>query len=96
MDRENISLIEQTILNHKKKEIYNELRELAHFIRGKQQGIQLMARMFQPTGEKVVKDFLIHVITKNEIPADIVLPQETEQYLLTEGIEELLQNNKSI
>ncbi|OUB84845.1 hypothetical protein BK784_34640 [Bacillus thuringiensis serovar medellin] len=98
MNIENLSLIEQTILTNKKKEIYQELRELARVIRTKQSDIQLKLRVgiLPNEEENVVKDFLTHVITKNEIPEDIVLPTEIEQYLLTKGIEELLQSDTSM
>ncbi|MCU5403673.1 hypothetical protein OCA16_03630 [Bacillus cereus] len=85
-----LSLIEQTIINNKKKEIYKELIKLAHLIRDKKHAIKLMAGMFRCEGESMVEDFLIDSITTNELPSDIVLSKETEQYLLTKGIEELL------
>ncbi|EOQ04476.1 hypothetical protein [Bacillus cereus] len=96
MNIDNMSLIEQTILTNKKKEIYQELCELARVIQAKQYDIRLKLRMgiLPHEEENAVKDFLTHVITKNEIPEDIVLPKEIEQYLLTEGIEELLHNKK--
>ncbi|MGX5634727.1 hypothetical protein ACWKTQ_33680 [Bacillus thuringiensis] len=95
---ENLSLIEQTILTNKKKEIYQELCELACMIREKQRGMKFKLRVgiLSDEEENVVKDFLTHVVTKNEIPEDIVLPKEIEQYLLTKGIEELLQNGTSM
>ncbi|PTC12251.1 hypothetical protein [Bacillus wiedmannii] len=89
---EKLGTIEQTIINNKKKEIYKELEQLAHLIRDKTHDIKLMAGMFRCEGNSIVEDFLIDVITTNELPSDIVLPKETEQYLLTKGIEELLGN----
>ncbi|MGE7890892.1 hypothetical protein ACQKN7_26650 [Bacillus cereus] len=90
MNKESLSLIEQTIINNKKKEIYKELKELAYLIRCKKHDIKLMAGMFRCEGQSIVEDFLIDVITTNELPSDIVLSKEIEQYLLTKGIEELL------
>ncbi|KAB2393523.1 MULTISPECIES: hypothetical protein [Bacillus cereus group] len=90
MDKENLGLIEQTILINKRREIYKELIQLAHLIRDKKHEIKLMAGMFRCEGQSVVEDFLFDVITTNELPSDIVLSKETEQYLLTKGIEELL------
>lgn len=87
---EKLGTIEQTIINNKKKEIYKELEQLSHLIRDKAHDIKLMAGMFLCDGKSMVEDFLIDVITTNELPSDIVLSKETEQYLLTKGIEELL------
>ncbi|TKH26116.1 hypothetical protein [Bacillus cereus] len=91
-----LSLIEQTIINNKKKEIYKELEQLAHLIRDKQHEINLMVGNFRLEKNDVVAEFLIDVVTKNEIPSDIVLPKELEQYLLTKGIEELFKTPREI
>ncbi|MCQ6343201.1 hypothetical protein NPM06_27040 [Bacillus cereus] len=98
MNMEKLSLIEQTILTNKKKEIYQELCELACMIRRKQHEMEWKLRigMLSNEVENAVKDFLIYVITNNKIPEDIVLPKEIEQYLLTKGIEDLLQSGTSM
>ncbi|HDX9612832.1 TPA: hypothetical protein ROY01_003934 [Bacillus toyonensis] len=93
---EKLGLIEQTIINNKKKEIYKELEKLAHLIRDKKHDIRLMAGMFLCDGESMVEDFLIDAITTNELPSDISLPKKTEQYLLTKGIEELLKKPREV
>lgn len=93
---EKLGTIEQTIINNKKKEIYKELEQLSHLIRDKTHDIKLMAGMFLCDGKSMVEDFLIDVITTNELPSDIVLSKETEQYLLTKGIEELLKTPREI
>ncbi|MDR5045496.1 hypothetical protein FNE59_07300 [Bacillus thuringiensis] len=90
---EKLGTIEQTIINNKKKEIYKELEQLSHLIRDKIHDIKLMAGMFLCDGKSMVEDFLIDVITTNELPSDIILSKETEQYLLTKGIEELLKKS---
>ncbi|MEW4152081.1 hypothetical protein Q0N88_18280 [Bacillus thuringiensis] len=98
MNMEKLSLIEQTILTNKKKEICRELCELACMIRRKQHDMEWKLRvgMLSNEDENTVKDFLIYVITNNKIPEDIVLSEEIEQYLLTKGIEELLQSGTSM
>ncbi len=93
---EELGLIEQTILINKRREIYKELIQLAHLIRDKKREIKLMAGMFRCEGQSVVEDFLIDVIATNELPSDIVLSKETEQYLLTKGIEELLKKPREV
>lgn len=93
---EELGLIEQTILINKRREIYKELIQLAHLIRDKKHEIKLMAGMFRCEGQSVVEDFLIDVIATNELPSDIVLSKETEQYLLTKGIEELLKKPREV
>ncbi|HDR7703095.1 TPA: hypothetical protein QCX91_000651 [Bacillus thuringiensis] len=85
-----LGTIEQTIINNKKKEIYKELVQLAHLIKDKRHEINLMVGNFLPEKNNMVDEFLIDVVTKNEIPSDIVLTKEVGQYLLTEGIDELL------
>ncbi|MEC2559858.1 hypothetical protein P9W86_25025, partial [Bacillus cereus] len=52
--------------------------------------------MFLCDGQSMVEDFLIDVITTNKLPSDIVLSKETEQYLLTKGIEELLKKPQEV
>lgn len=93
---EKLGTIEQTIINNKKKEIYKELEQLSHLIRDKIHDIKLMAGMFLCDGKSMVEDFLIDVITTNELPSDIVLSKETEQYLLKIGIEELLKKPQEV
>lgn len=90
---EKLGTIEQTIINNKKKEIYKELVTLARLISDKKHDIKLMAGMFRCEDSSMVEDFLIDAIKTERIASDIVLPKETEQFLLTQGIEELL--NKS-
>ncbi|MDZ4499737.1 hypothetical protein [Bacillus cereus] len=90
MNKENLSLIEQTIINNKKKGIYKELVKLARLISDKKHDIKLMAGMFRCEDSSMVEDFLIDTIKTERIASDIVLSKETEQFLLTEGIEELL------
>lgn len=87
---EKLGTIEQTIINNKKKEIYKELVKLARLISDKKHDIKLMAGMFRCEDSSMVEDFLIDAIKTERIASDIVLPKETEQFLLTEGIEELL------
>ncbi|EOP78356.1 hypothetical protein IGM_06641 [Bacillus cereus HuB4-4] len=87
---EKLGAIEQTIINNKKKEIYKELVKLARLISDKKHGIKMMAGMFCCEDSSMVEDFLIDAIKTERIASDIVLPKETEQFLLKEGIEELL------
>lgn len=87
---EKLVTVEQTIINNKKKEVYKELRQLAHLIKDKRHEINLMLGNISLEENDVVDEFLIDVVTKNRIPSDFVLSKEMEQYLLTQGIEELL------
>ncbi|MDY0855474.1 hypothetical protein SPE26_32210 [Bacillus thuringiensis] len=93
---EKLGTIEQTIINNKKKEIYKELKQLACLIKDKRHEINLMLGNFSLEENDVVDEFLIDVVTKNEIPSDIVLSKELEQYLLTKGIEELFKTPREI
>ncbi len=94
--KEKLGTIEQTIINNKKKEIYKELKQLALLIKDKRHEINLMLGNFSLEKNDVVDEFLIDVVTKNEIPSDIVLSKELEQYLLTKGIEELFKTPREI
>ncbi|MGQ3740564.1 MFS transporter [Bacillus sp. Fil] len=95
MNNQNLSLIEQKIIKHKKNELYKELSELASLMREKQYEIMRMAAIGTLDKENIVKDFLNTVIMENEIPCidDIKLPKETEKYFLEKGINELLNKN---
>ena len=59
MNIEKLSLIEQAILTNKKKEIYQELCELACMIRRKQHDMELKLRIgiLSNEDENAVKDF---------------------------------------
>ncbi|WP_257205505.1 hypothetical protein [Bacillus cereus] len=93
---EKLGTIEQTIINNKKKEIYKELKQLAHVIKEKRHEINLMLGNFSLEENDVVDEFLIDVVMNNKIPSDIVLSKEMEQYLLKEGIEELLKKPSEV
>ncbi|MED3469921.1 hypothetical protein ACT7C1_06570 [Bacillus paranthracis] len=93
---ERLGTIEQTIINNKKKEVYKELQQLALLIKDKRHEINLMLGNFSLEENDVVGEFLINVVTNNDIPSDIVLSKKMEQYLLTEGIEELLKNPREV
>lgn len=93
---EKLGTIEQTIINNKKKEIYKELKQLAHLIKDKRHEINLMLGNFSLEKNDVVDEFLIDAIKTNGLPSDIVLSKEMEQYLLTEGIEELLKKPREV
>ncbi|AFQ14918.1 hypothetical protein P9Y62_18705 [Bacillus thuringiensis] len=93
---EKLGTIEQTIINNKKKEVYKELQQLAFLIKDKQHEINLMLGNFSLEENDVVDEFLINIVTNNEIPSDIVLSKKMEQYLLTEGIEELLKKPREV
>lgn len=93
---EKLGTIEQTIINNKKEEIYKKLKELAHLIKDKRHEIDLMIGNFRLEKNDMVDEFLNDIVTKNKIPSDIVLSKEIEQYLLKEGIEELLKKPREI
>lgn len=93
---EKLGTIEQTIINNKKKGIYKELKQLAHLIKDKRHEINLMLGNFSLEKNDVVDGFLIDVIKTNGLPSDIVLSKEMEQYLLTQGVEELLNKSSEV
>ncbi|WP_144489615.1 hypothetical protein [Bacillus thuringiensis] len=93
---EKLGTIEQTIINNKKKEVYKELQQLALLIKDKRHEINLMLGNFSLEENDVVDEFLINVVTNNDIPSDIVLSKKMEQYLLTEGIDELLKKPREV
>ncbi|MDZ5609599.1 MFS transporter [Bacillus pseudomycoides] len=93
MNAENLSLIEQTIIKNKKRELYRALSDLAFLIREKQLEIMDLAGISTLDKGNIVKDCLIDVITEDTLPLidDIVLPKETEKYFLEKGVNELLE-----
>ncbi|PFQ42786.1 hypothetical protein COK05_24365 [Bacillus cereus] len=93
---EKLVTVEQTIINNKKKEVYKELQQLAHLIKDKRHEINLMLGNISLEENDVVDEFIIDVVTKNRIPSDFVLSEEMEQYLLKEGIEELLKKPSEV
>ncbi|WP_242242703.1 hypothetical protein [Bacillus cereus group sp. BfR-BA-01309] len=92
MDVKNLSVIEEMIIKNKKKELFIELRNAAELIREKKYEIMCMAAVDDSDKENFVIDFLTSVIKEDKIPRidDIVLPEESEKWLLEKGVNELL------
>ncbi|WP_459503059.1 MFS transporter [Bacillus sp. C1] len=91
MSKEKLSLIEKTIIDKKRMELYEELLDLSALIRRKKYEIMTMAGI-DTDGKNIVSDFLIDVIKEDKLTRrnDFILSKETEEYFLEKGVNELL------